>query len=72
MRAWGKGRIPEIIPTKKGSDVRVRERDPITGKVVSSHLEEYKTGKAKPSKLQKKTRKKHKNYRIRRVDTYPY
>jgi len=71
-RAYRRGHIPEIIRTGRGSDNRVRERDPITDRVVSSHLEEYKTGKAQLSKLQRKTRKKHKNYRVRRVDTFPF
>ena len=46
----------EIEPTGKGSDFRIRERD-WTGRVRRSYLVDAKSGNAKKSKLQKKTKK---------------
>lgn len=72
MAALSKGRIAEVKRSGKGSDYRVRERDIITGKVKRSYLLEVKTGKAKLSQLQKKTKKKRKNYKVTHVDTFPF
>jgi hypothetical protein len=53
----------------KGADMRVRRRDPFTGRVTSSRLVEVKTGpKARLSPLQKKVRKK-KRTKVERVDS---
>lgn len=57
----------EVERTGRGSDFRVRRRDLWTGRVVESKLVEVKTGKAKLSKLQRKTGKKS-NYKQVRVD----
>ena len=48
----------EVERTGRGHDLRVRQRDWLTGKVMKSKLVEVKTGKAKLSKLQKKTKEK--------------
>jgi hypothetical protein len=58
----------EVVRTGRGSDYRVRKRDPWTGRVTSSKLVEVKSGKAKLSKLQRKTKKKKSNYAVKRVD----
>jgi len=58
----------EVERTGRGSDFRVRKRDPFTGRVVESKLVEVKSGKAKLSELQKKTKKKKSNYKVDRVD----
>ena len=62
----------EFERTGRGSDYRVRKRDIFTGRVTSSKLIEVKTGKAKLSKLQKKTKKKHSNYKVVRTDPLFY
>ena len=62
----------EVERTGKGHDFRVRRRDPFTGRVVESKLVEVKTGKAKLSKLQKRTKKKKSNYKVERVDPLFY
>lgn len=62
----------EVVRTGRGSDFRVRKRDPWTGRVTSSKLVEVKSGKAKLSKLQKKTKRKKSNYRVARVDPLFY
>jgi hypothetical protein len=49
----------EVVRTGRGSDYRVRDRDFWTGRVKSSKLVEVKSGKAKLSKLQRKTKRKH-------------
>jgi len=49
----------EVIRTGRGSDYRVRERHSWAGRITKSTSVEVKSGKAKPSKLQEKTRKKH-------------
>ena len=49
----------DIERTGRGSDFRVRKRDPWTGKVTSSRLYEVKSGETAPvSELQSKMRKK--------------
>jgi len=58
----------EVERTSKGHDFRVRRRNPFTGKVVESKVVEVKTGEAHLSKLQRKTKKKKKNYKVERVD----
>jgi len=50
----------ETKKTGRGSDFRAIRRDPLTGKIIESKLVEVKTGGAKLSKLQKKTRRKKK------------
>jgi len=57
----------EVERTGKGHDFRVRRRD-LFGKVIESKVVEVKSGKAKLSKLQKKTKKKKSNYKVERVD----
>ena|SRR3989338_9234809 len=58
----------EVERTGRGHDFRVRKRDHLTGNVTYSGLREIKSGKAKLSKLQKKTKKKKSNYKIIRQD----
>ena len=48
----------EVERTGKGHDFRVRKRDPFTGKVTYSGVREIKSGNAKLSKLQQRTKKK--------------
>ena len=62
----------EVERTGHGHDFRVRKRNPITGRVTESKLIEVKTGKAKLSELQKKTKKKKRNYKVERVDPWFY
>jgi len=57
----------EVERTGRGHDFRVRKRNPFSGRVVKTELIEVKTGKAKLSKLQRKTKKKKGNYRVVRV-----
>ena len=54
----------EVERTGKGHDFRVRKRDPFTGKVTYSGVREIKSGNAKLSKLQQKTKKKQSNYKV--------
>jgi hypothetical protein len=58
----------EVERTGRGSDFRVRRRDPFTGRVVESKLVEVKSGNAKLSDLQKQTKKRKSNYKVDRVD----
>src|SRR3989338_4200646 len=60
----------EVERTGKGHDYRVRKRDPFTGKVTYSGLREIKSGKAKLSRLQEKTKKKKSNYKVVRENPY--
>jgi hypothetical protein len=59
----------ETEPTGRGSDYRRRKRNIITGRVEKSELVEVKSGNAKLSPLQRKTKKKKSNYRIVREDS---
>jgi len=61
----------EVERTGKGHDLRVRQKD-WTGRVVKSKVVEVKTGKARLSKLQKKTKKKKSNYKVERLNPYFY
>ena len=54
----------EVERTGKGHDFRVRKRDILTGKVTYSGVREIKSGKAKLSKFQRKTKKKQSNYKV--------
>ena len=47
----------EVEKTGKGHDFRVRKRDLLTGRVTYSGVREIKSGNAKLSKLQRKTKK---------------
>ena len=58
----------EVERTGKGHDFRVRRRHPLTGRVVESKVVEVKTGKAQLSELQRKAKKKKRNYKVERVD----
>jgi len=62
----------EVERTGRGHDFRVRTRDPWTGRVVRSELVEVKSGNADLSDLQKKTKKKKSNYRVKREDPWFY
>jgi hypothetical protein len=53
----------EVERTGRGHDFRVRKRD-LTGKVTYSGVREIKSGNAKLSKLQKKTKKTQSNYKV--------
>jgi len=59
----------EVERTGRGHDFRIRKRDIITGRVISSDLREIKSGNAKLSKLQKKTKKKKSNYKVIRQES---
>ncbi len=63
----------EVERTGKGHDFYARKREPFTNRVVDSKYIETKTGKhAKPSKLQKKMKKKYgSRYVIEREDPNP-
>lgn len=54
----------EVERTGRGHDFRVRKRNPFTGKVVYSGLREVKSGNARLSELQRKTKKKKSNYKV--------
>ena len=56
----------EVERTGRGHDFRVRRRN-VWGKVVESKVVEVKSGNAKLSKLQNKTKKKKSNYKVERV-----
>jgi hypothetical protein len=58
----------EVERTGRGHDFRVRKRDPWTRKVTYSGVREVKSGKAKLSKLQSKTKKKQSNYKVIRQE----
>lgn len=62
----------EVERTGKGHDFRVRRRDLFTGRVVESKVVEVKTGKAKLSQLQEKSKKKRSNYKVERVEPFLY
>jgi hypothetical protein len=64
MRGW------EVERTGRGHDYRRRLRDPWTNKVTRSEVVEVKSGNAKLSPLQKKTKRKSSNYRVVREDPY--
>lgn len=54
----------EVERTGRGHDFRVRKRDFLTGKVTYSGVREVKSGNAKLSKLQRKTKKKQSHYKV--------
>jgi len=54
----------EVERTGRGHDFRVRKRNPFTGRVVYSGLREVKSGNARLSELQQKTKKKKSNYKV--------
>ncbi|WAC05963.1 MAG: hypothetical protein OS112_04845 [Methanoregula sp.] len=54
----------ETERTGRGHDYRRRKRNPFTGRVTKSEVVEVKSGNAKLSPLQKKTKKKKSNYRV--------
>jgi len=58
--------------TGKGSDFKATKRDWLTGRVAERKHIEVKTGKAKLSELQRKTKKKKRNYKVERVDPLFY
>ena len=58
----------EVERTGRGHDFRVRRRDLFTGRVTYSGVREVKSGKARLSPLQKKTKKKQSNYKVIRQD----
>ena len=60
----------EVERTGKGHDFRIRKRDPFTGKVTYSGVREIKSGNAKLSKLQQKTKKKQSNYKVIRENSW--
>jgi hypothetical protein len=60
----------ETERTGRGHDYRRRKRDPFTGRVIKSEPVEVKSGNAKLSPLQKKTKKKKSNYRVVREDPF--
>jgi hypothetical protein len=60
----------ETERTGRGHDFRARKRDFVTGRVIESKVVEVKTGKAKLSKLQRKTKKRQSNYKVERVQPF--
>lgn len=56
----------EVERAPHGRDFIVRKRDPFTGRVTRTTHVEVKTGNAKLSKLQQKTKKKKSNYKVSR------
>lgn len=56
----------DVKRTGRGSDFEVTKKNFFTGKVEDKRLVEVKSGKAKLSKLQKKTQKSTKNYTVDR------
>jgi hypothetical protein len=56
----------EVQRTGRGYDYVRRKRDLWTGRVVKTQKVEVKSGRAKLSKLQKKTKKKSTNYVVKR------
>jgi hypothetical protein len=60
----------EVERTGRGHDFIVRKRDFLTGRVTYSGLREIKSGNAKLSRLQQKTKKRKSNYKVIRQDTY--
>jgi hypothetical protein len=58
----------EVERTGRGHDYVRRKRDLLTGKVTKTQYVEVKSGNAKLSKLQKKTKRKKSNYVIKRKD----
>ena len=62
MNAALRGVEVERVP--RGRDFIERKRDLITGRVTSTKHVEVKTGNAKLSKLQKKTKKNTSNYKV--------
>jgi len=62
----------EVERTGRGSDFRIRKRNPFTGRVIESKLVEVKTGNSKLSKLQQRTKKKNSNYKVVREEPYFY
>lgn len=61
----------EVERTGRGHDFRIRKRDPWTGRVTYSGLREIKSGNAKLSRLQKKTKKRKSNYKVIRETPNP-
>ncbi len=59
----------EVERTGRGHDFRVRKRDPFTGKVTYNGVREIKSGNAKLSKLQQKTKKRQSNYKVIRENS---
>lgn len=60
----------ELERAPHGKDFISRKRNPFTGKVERTTHIEIKTGKAKLSKLQQKTKKQKRNYKIIRVNPF--
>ncbi len=60
----------EVERTGRGHDYRRRQRDIFNGRVTRSEVVEVKSGNAKLSPLQKKTKKKSSNYRVVREDPF--
>ncbi|QQG39083.1 MAG: hypothetical protein HYS32_01330 [Candidatus Woesearchaeota archaeon] len=58
----------EVERTGRGHDFRVRKRNLLTGRVTYSGVREIKSGNAKLSKLQQKTKKKKSNYKVVREE----
>jgi len=54
----------EVERTGRGHDFRVRKRDLLTGRVAYSGVREIKSGDARLSKLQQRTKKKKSNYKV--------
>ncbi len=60
MYTMSQGLNKEIVRTGKGHDYKVRTRDPWTGRVIKTEYHEVKSGKARISNLQNRTKRKMK------------
>jgi hypothetical protein len=60
----------ETERTGRGHDYIRRKRDIFTGRVTKTEYVEVKSGNAKLSPLQKKTKKKKSNYRVNRENSF--
>lgn len=58
----------EVEKVHRGADLRVRKRDPFTGRVISTRLVEVKSGNSPLSPLQEKLKKK-KRTKVERVNS---
>ena len=62
----------EVERKTRGQDYVRRKCDLWTGRVTRTEHVEVKRGKARLSKLQKKTRKKKSNHVVKRVEPFPW
>lgn len=66
MQGW------EVQRSPRGKDFVARKRDLLSGKIIQTKHIEVKSGKAKLSRLQRKTKSKKSNYQVIREDPLFY